>query len=44
LQVGHVHINRWTDFLSMGTPIKQSFWGNPDLKWSGSFYSDVKKM
>ena len=44
LQVGHVHINRWTDFLNMGTPTKQSFWGNPDLKWSGTFYSDVKKL
>ncbi len=44
LQVGHVHINQWTDFLNMGTPLKQSFWGNPDLKWSGTFYSDVKKL
>lgn len=44
LQVGHVHINEWTNFTRMGTPIKQSFWGNPDQSWSGSFYCDVKKF
>lgn len=44
LQVGHVHINQWSNFTRMGTPVKQSFWGNPDESWSGSFYCDVKKF
>lgn len=44
LQVGQVLINRWSDFSDWGVPVKQSFWGNPDVKWSGSFYSDVKKV
>lgn len=44
LQVGHVHINSWSNFWNMGTPVKQSFFGNPDQKWSGSFYSDVKTL
>lgn len=44
LNVGHVHLNKWSQFFDMGTPVKQSFWGNPDLKWSGSFFSDVKKL
>lgn len=44
LKVGHVHINEWTNFTHMGTPIQQSFWGNPDESWSGTFYCDVKKF
>lgn len=44
LQVGQVLINKWSDFSDWGVPSKQSFWGNPDTKWSGSFYSDVKKV
>ncbi len=44
LQVGQVLVNKWADFSDWGTPVKQSFWGNPDSKWSGSFYSDVKKV
>jgi len=44
LEVGHVHINEWSNFTRMGTPSKQSFWGNPDESWSGSFYNDVKKI
>ena len=44
LHVGQVLINKWCDFSDWGIPTKQSFWGNPDYKWSGSFYSDVKKV
>lgn len=44
LQVGQVLMNKWADFSDWGIPVKQSFWGNPDSKWSGSFYSDVKKV
>jgi acyl-CoA reductase-like NAD-dependent aldehyde dehydrogenase len=44
LQVGQVLINRWGDFADWGVPTKQSFWGNPDIKWSGTFYSNVKKV
>lgn len=44
LQVGQVLINKWSGFGDWGLPVKQSFWGNPDVKWSGSFYSDVKKV
>ena len=44
LQVGQVLINKWADFSDWGVPTKQSFWGNPDVKWSGSFFSDVKKV
>lgn len=44
LQVGQVLVNKWGDFAEWGTPLKQSFWGNPDSKWSGTFFSDVKKL
>jgi aminomuconate-semialdehyde/2-hydroxymuconate-6-semialdehyde dehydrogenase len=44
LQVGQVLINKWGDFAEWGMPVKQSFWGNPDPKWSGTFFSDVKKL
>lgn len=45
LEVGHVAINSWGDSM---TPSffghKQSSFGNPDLSWNGSFFSDVKKL
>ncbi len=44
LNVGQVLINKWSNFSDWGLPAKQSFWGNPDVKWSGSFFSDVKKV
>jgi aminomuconate-semialdehyde/2-hydroxymuconate-6-semialdehyde dehydrogenase len=44
LQVGQVLINQWTGFVRWASPIKRSFWGNPDGRWSGSFFSDVKNM
>ncbi len=44
LQVGQVLINKWCDFSNWAVPTKQSFWGHSDLKWSGTFYSDVKKV
>lgn len=44
LNVGQVLVNKWSDFSDWALPVKQSFWGNPDVKWSGSFFSDVKKV
>lgn len=44
LQVGQGLYQRWDDFLNWQVPQKQSFFGTPDVKWSGSFYSDVKKL
>jgi aminomuconate-semialdehyde/2-hydroxymuconate-6-semialdehyde dehydrogenase len=44
LNVGHVHLNKWTGFFDMGLPVKGSFLGIPNSSWSGDFHSDVKKL
>ncbi|MFN8791399.1 MAG: aldehyde dehydrogenase family protein [Bdellovibrionales bacterium] len=44
IQVGQGLNQRWGDFLSWQTPVKQSFYGIPDRKWSGPFYSEVKSQ
>jgi aminomuconate-semialdehyde/2-hydroxymuconate-6-semialdehyde dehydrogenase len=45
LDAQHVFANSWLD---ENTPTilgqKNSFFGNPDTAWDGSFYSDVKKL
>jgi aminomuconate-semialdehyde/2-hydroxymuconate-6-semialdehyde dehydrogenase len=45
LEVSYVSTNSW---INRDTPSilgqKQSFFGNPDMNWNGSFYSDVKKL
>ncbi|UOE99885.1 aldehyde dehydrogenase family protein [Bdellovibrio reynosensis] len=45
LECAHVFLNGWLD----AEPLtifghKQSSFGNPDMSWAGSFYSDVKKL
>ncbi|XGC81363.1 aldehyde dehydrogenase family protein [Bdellovibrio bacteriovorus] len=45
LECAHVFLNGWLN----GEPLtifgsKQSSFGNPDMSWAGSFYSDVKKL
>jgi acyl-CoA reductase-like NAD-dependent aldehyde dehydrogenase len=44
LNVGHVHLNKWTGFFDMGPPVRGSFIGIPNSSWSGEFHSDVKKL
>jgi len=44
IQVGQGLWQRWADFLSWQTPTKQSFYGIPDRKWFGAFYSDPKNL
>ncbi|WP_413586321.1 aldehyde dehydrogenase family protein [Bdellovibrio sp. HCB274] len=45
LEVGQVSMNSWMEHLqSPVIGIKQSSFGNMDMIWSGSFYSDVKKL
>lgn len=44
LHVGQGLYQKWGNFLSWQVPQKQSFYGIPDVKWSGAFYSDVKKL
>ncbi|MFN9068708.1 MAG: aldehyde dehydrogenase family protein, partial [Bdellovibrionales bacterium] len=35
LNVGHVHLNKWTGFFDMGLPVKGSFIGIPNYHWAG---------
>ena len=45
IEVAQVWINTWMQGLDINSfGLKQSGFGNPDMRWSGGFYSDVKKL
>ncbi|WP_413943981.1 aldehyde dehydrogenase family protein [Bdellovibrio sp. HCB-162] len=45
LECAHVWVNSWTKGETETIfGHKQSSFGNPEMSWSGSFYSDVKKL
>ncbi|HEY1079198.1 MAG TPA: aldehyde dehydrogenase family protein [Bdellovibrio sp.] len=45
IEAAQVWINTWMNSQeSVSFGLKQSGFGNPDMHWNGSFYSDVKKL
>ncbi|MBO9668170.1 MAG: aldehyde dehydrogenase family protein, partial [Bdellovibrio sp.] len=45
LESANIWLNSWMNGEAQTTfGMKQSSFGNPDMAWAGSFYSDVKKL
>lgn len=44
LDVGQVWINGWLESVRPFAGLRKSFFGNPDFRWDGSFFSDVKTL